>query len=321
MKISFVIPCYRSENTIEQVVAEIIDVVSMRPEDEYEVVLINDCSPDDVYSVICRMAKDNSKIKVVNFVRNFGKASAVLAGFRVATGDVIVNLDDDGQCPVEHVWKLIDALDEKIDIAMADYTAKAESLYKRLGSRANAYLMNILLDQPPGIKTSNFWVIKKFVAKGMTEYTNPFPNLQGLLFQISHNIVLIPMQERERLDDKESGFTLLKSIRLVIDGCVNFSIKPLRAASFLGLAISVCGFLYGIILVVQKVMNPSVLIGYSSLMVTILFVGGVIMILLGIVGEYLGRLLVSVNNSPQYIVRDTINIMQKDEDDTELVKK
>lgn len=321
MKLSFVIPCYRSENTIEPVVNEIKTLMSARPGNEHEIILINDCSPDNVYRVISGLAEKNSQIKVINFARNFGKASAVLAGFRVASGDVIVNLDDDGQCPLDYTWELIDALDEKYDISMAAYTVKSERLYKRIGSRANAYLMSLLLEQPSHVKTSNFWAVKKFVAKEMTRYTNPFPNLQGLLFQISHNIVLIPMEERHRLDDNASGFTLLKSAKLVLDGCVNFSIKPLRVASFLGLMVSVFGFIYGAILIFQKIVNPDIPTGYSSLMVTLLFIGGAIMILLGIIGEYLGRVLVSINSSPQYIVRDTINIVQKDDDDTTLVKK
>ena len=129
------------------------------------------------------------------------------------------------------------------------------------------------------------------------------------------------MEERNRFDDNVSGFTLLKSAKLVLDGCINFSIKPLRVASFLGFSISGFGFVYGIVLILKKIMNPNILIGYSSLMVTVLFIGGVIMILLGIIGEYLGRLLVSINNSPQYIVRDTINIVQKEDDDTILAKK
>ena len=321
MKISFVIPCYRSEKTIEHVVNEINSVMSERPKNAYEIILVNDCSPDNVYSIISKLAKENSQIKVINFARNFGKASAVLAGFRVGSGDIIVNLDDDGQCPLNYTGELIDALGEKYDISMAAYTVKSESLYKRIGSRANAYLMSLLLDQPPNVKTSNFWAVKKFVAKEMTRYTNPFPNLQGLLFQISHNIVLIPIEERKRFDDNVSGFTLLKSAKLVLDGCINFSIKPLRVASFLGFLISGFGFVYGIVLILKKIMNTNILIGYSSLMVTVLFIGGVIMILLGIIGEYLGRLLVSINNSPQSIVRDTINIAQKEDDDTILAKK
>lgn len=170
MKISFVIPCYRSEKTIEHVVDEINVVMSERPKNAYEIILVNDCSPDNVYSIISELAKENSQIKVINFARNFGKASAVLAGFRVASGDIIVNLDDDGQCPLNYTGELIDALGEKYDISMAAYTVKLESLYKRIGSRANAYLMSLLLDQPPNVKTSNFWAVKKFVAKEMIRY-------------------------------------------------------------------------------------------------------------------------------------------------------
>ena len=311
MLISFVIPCYRSEKTISGVIDEIEATMSLRPENSYEIVCVNDCSPDDVYNVLREIASKNQRVKVVNFAKNFGKASAVLAGYAKVSGDIVVSLDDDGQCPVNQTWDLIDALSEEHDIAIADYPKKKESVFKRFGSAVNASMMNFLIEQPNGIVMNNFYAMRRFIAEEMTRYKNPYPSLHPLLVQATHSFVMVPMEERERADDKSSGFTFWKSFRLMINGFTNFSVKPLRIAMFLGMIVALIGFVYAIYLVIRRVINPEMVAGYASTMAVILLVGGVIMVLLGIIGEYLGRLYICVNNGPQYVVKDTINFERK----------
>lgn len=308
MKISFVIPCYRSEDTIRDVLQEIRDVMSIRPEYDYETVCVNDCSPDNVYGVLCDIASNDDKLVVVNFSRNFGKASAVLAGCNQATGDYIVSLDDDGQCPVDKTWDLVDALiNDECDIAMADYPVKKESLIKRLGSKVNNSVMKMLIYQPDDVVMNNFLAMKRFVAEEITKYTNPYPCLHPLFLQATHSIKMIPMEERDRFDGKASGFTFIKSFMLMINGFTNFSVKPLRMASVLGAIVALCGFIYGIVTVINKLINPNVYAGYTSIMAVLLFIGGILMILLGIIGEYIGRIYICINNAPQYIVKNVVN--------------
>lgn len=307
MIISFVIPCYRSEKTIEGVIDEIIQVMSIRPHIDFEIICVNDYSPDDVYLVLQRIADKVSKVKVINFAKNFGKASAILAGYSKCQGDVIITLDDDGQCPVDKTWDLVDALDESYDMAMADYPEKKESLFKRIGSKVNHSMMNFLIDQPEGICMNNFSATKRFVAEEMTEYKNPYPALHPLVLQATHSFKMISMEERCRADDNASGFTFWKSFCLMINGFTNFSVKPLRLATLLGFISAIVGFIYVIYLVIIRLVNPEMVAGYASLMAILLLIGGIIMILLGIIGEYLGRIYICINKSPQYVIRDNIN--------------
>ncbi len=313
MLISFVIPCYRSETTIEKVIAEIAVTMALREDNDFEIICVNDCSPDKVYEVLTRISSKNPKVKIINFSRNFGKAAAVLAGYARCRGEVVVSLDDDGQCPVDKTWELVDALNDNCDLSIADYPQKKESAFKRFGSAVNSSVMNFLIKQPENITINNFWAMKRFVAEEMIKYKNSYPALHPLLVQTTHSIIMVPMEERNRADNNKTGFTFWKSFKLMINGFTNFSVVPLRLASVMGLMIAIVGFIYGLIVIIRKIVNPDILIGYSSLMAVLLFIGGIIMILLGVIGEYLGRIYVCINKAPQYVVKDTINLYDNEE--------
>lgn len=311
--LSFVIPCYRSENTIEKVIAEIISVVSQKPEYDYEIIAVNDCSPDNVYSVLLKLADENEKIKIIDFSKNFGKHSAVLAGMELASGDFIVGLDDDGQCPVNRLWDLLEPVENgSFDYSMADYPVLKESGIKRIGSKINSLMSRILVGRPKGLYFSNFYLMKKFVAKEMVKYKNPYPYLEGLTIRTTLNIVTVPMEERERFEGT-GHYTLRKSLALWFNGFTAFSIIPLRIASILGFVVAALGFFFGLFVVIRKVLNPSIAVGYSSTISVILFIGGIIMIMLGLIGEYLGRIYISLNSSPQYVIKETVNFKNKED--------
>lgn len=307
--ISFVIPCYRSEKTINMVIDEIIDTVSQRPEFSYEVITVNDFSPDGVYDVLKNLAEVNHRIKVISFSKNMGKHAAVLAGYAVAQGEFVVDLDDDFQSPANELWKLMQpVLDDECDYATAKYPEKKEAPLRVLGSDLNLFMSTLLLDKPKGLRFENFSVMKHFVCQEIIKYTNPYPYLEGLVLRVTGRIKTVDMAQRERGDDKSTGFTLQKCLSLWANGLTAFSVRPLRVASFLGAGFAVCGFLWGISTIVHKIVNPSVLAGYSSVLAAILLSSGIIMILLGLIGEYLGRIYICINDSPQYVIKETINI-------------
>lgn len=307
-KISFVIPCYGSENTIEFVINEINDVMKQRSEMYcYEIIAINDKSKDNVLSVLKNIAKKDTRVKVINLAKNFGKHSAVMAGFANVTGDYIVCLDDDGQCPMDRLWDLIKPLeDDKADYTMADYNHKKQSFFKNLGSALNSKISHILLNKPKDMNFSNFKAMKRFIVDEMVKYENPYPYLEGLTLRTTDNIETIPMEERERVAGTGS-FTLRKSIALWMNGFTAFSVKPLRLATILGLICAFIGFIFGIVIVIRKMVNPAIPMGYSSIMAILLFIGGMIMLMLGLIGEYIGRIYISLNKSPQYIIKEKIN--------------
>lgn len=306
-KISFVIPCYRSENTIRVVIEGIVDKIKERPEYDYEIIAINDCSTDNTFQVLRTIAKENPKVKVINLTCNVGKHAAILAGYQFIDGDYVVNLDDDGQCPIEELWNLLLPLEQGHDMSMAKYPYKKQSLLKNCGSCVNNLVSQIMLEKPKDLVFTNFLARQMYICRAMAEYSNTFPYLEGLTLKITRDIVMVPMDEMERLDGV-SGYSLKKSIQLLANGLTAFSAKPLRIASVMGIGVAVIGFFYGILTIIRKLMYPNISVGYSSIIVAIMFCSGVIMILLGIVGEYVGRIYISVNEYAQYVIKETINL-------------
>lgn len=305
--ISFIIPCYRSEKTIEAVLDEILEIMSQKEEYTYEMITINDGSPDNVLAVLERRARANTQIKVIDFAKNMGKHSALMAGYRKSKGDIIVCVDDDFQCPVDKLWDLIEPLNKGYDVSIAKYGMKKESLFRNLGSYLNGEMAHSLIQKPKELQLSNFLAMKRFIVEEIINYHNPYPYIDGLILRATNKIVNVEMKDRERLDGK-SGYTLRKLISQTLNGFTAFSIKPLRISTVIGIFCAIIGFLATVYTVINKFIHPDIMLGYSSLMAVILFIGGMIMLMLGLIGEYVGRIYISINNSPQYVIRKTMNI-------------
>jgi undecaprenyl-phosphate 4-deoxy-4-formamido-L-arabinose transferase len=306
-KLSFVIPCYGSEKTIQAVVGEIRDWICANSSWGYEIIAVNDNSPDGVGSVLRGMAASDHRLKVIELAMNRGKHAAMMAGYRYATGDLIVNLDDDGQCPLDQLSLLLDAVSSGADIALAYYPQKKQSAFKNFGSKINEWMAQSLIGQPKKLQISNFSVIRRFVLEEIVRYKNPYPYMNGLFLRSTAHIVNVEMEERERAAGV-SGYTFKKSLSLWLNGFTAFSVKPLRIATVIGALCAFLGFLFGFWVVVRKVCNPDILAGYSSMMALLLFIGGIIMLMLGLIGEYIGRIYICINQSPQYVIRQIINI-------------
>ncbi len=309
-RISFVIPCYRSEKTIREVIGEIIRVVSEKKEYDYEVICVNDCSPDQVGSVITQLAESNPKIKYIEFVKNKGKHAAILAGHAFVTGEFVVDMDDDCQSPVYELWRLLTPVEnDECDVATANYFKKKESLFKRFGSWINMKTSTIMLDKPKGMIIDNFSVMKRLISDEIIKYKNPYPYFEGLVFSITKRVNVVMMEQRERGDDNRTGYTFIKSLALWSNGLTAFSVKPLRIASVAGLIFAIAGFLWGISIIIRKLVFDSILVmGYSSLAAIMLFSSGLMMLMLGMLGEYIGRIYISINSQPQYTIKNIKNV-------------
>lgn len=304
--VSFVIPCYRSENTLEHVVAEIRDKMNSLAEYGYEVILVNDCSPDGTLAVIRRLCEADDRVKGISFSRNFGQHSALMAGLRQSTGDYVVCLDDDGQTPADEVDKLLSKLDEGFDAVYARYEHKQHSAFRNLGSKVNEMMTRIMLDKPRELYVSSYFAVRRFVVDDMIRYENSYPYVIGLVLRATKNITNVTVQHRER-EEGSSGYTVRKLLGLWFNGFTAFSVKPLRIATTVGVISASIGFLYGIYTIIKRLINPAVPMGFSALMAALVFFGGMIMILLGLIGEYIGRIYISMNNSPQYVIRERMN--------------
>ena len=169
-------------------------------------------------------------------------------------------------------------------------------------------MVDWLIEPPKGVTVENFFVIRRYVCDEILRYPNPYPYVSGLLMRATHRIKMIPMEERERGDGKATGFTFKKSFSLFSNGLTAFSVKPLRIAAVVGVIFALLGFAFGLFVIIRKLVHPEIMMGYSSLMAVQLFSSGVIMLILGMIGEYIGRIYISLNRSPQYVVRETINL-------------
>ncbi len=306
MLVSFVIPCYKSADTIGSVVDNILQL-SLEDGAKKQIVLVNDGSGPETFDAIRSLTEAHDNIIGVDLAKNRGQQSAIMAGFHHAEGDIIVVSDDDGQTPVEAVPDMIRKLDEDdLDVVCARYVDRGKrSLFRRLGSWVNDMMVKYFLEKPDDINTSVFFTARRFVIDEMMRYQNPYPSMEGLLLRTTYRIGNIDLQQKERLSG-ESGYNFRRLFALWLTGVTTFSIKPLRFAAFAGILFALVGFVVIIILVIEKFVVPDVSLGWTSLIATNLLVGGVILLVLGVIGEYIGRIYLSLNKSPQYVERTVI---------------
>lgn len=306
--ISFVIPCYRSQATLPSVIREIQETMEGLRQYTYEVVLVNDCSPDDTFETIRELCRENANITGINLAKNFGQHSALMAGFHQIKGDIVVCLDDDGQTPADEVGKLLEGIEKGADVVYAKYAHKHHSGFRNWGSHVNELMTRVMLGKPKDLYVSSYFAARRFVVDEMIKYEYPYPYVIGLVLRTTKNIVNVEVNHRDRLEGT-SGYTLGKLLNLWFNGFTAFSVKPLRIATVTGAGCALLGFAYGIYTIIKKIfINPPGLVtGFSALMSVLVFMGGMLMLMLGLVGEYMGRMYISMNRSPQYVVREIVN--------------
>lgn len=302
--LSIIIPVYNSEKTIETVVIKLDEV--LKKHINYEVILVNDGSKDNSYNMCKELANKFKNIKFINLSKNFGQHNAILAGLHFATGEYIVFMDDDLQTPPEELSKLINKIREGYDVVYANYLEKKHSFFRNIGTRINNLMAEIMLGKPKNLDTSSYFIIRKYIAKELLKYEGPYPYLAGLIFRSTDNVAKVEITHNERSAGK-SNYSFLKLFKLWLNGFTNFSIKPLRVSFFLGILLSLVGFLFIIGLVIRRFVDPNVFIGWTSIIVTILFFSGIQLILVGLAGEYIGRVFLSQNKQPQYIIKEKFN--------------
>ena len=307
MKISFVIPCYRSEHTIQVVVDEIKQKMQTLVKYDYEIILVNDCSPDATFSVIRKLCAENDNIIGINHAKNFGQHAALMAGFHFVSGDIVVCLDDDGQTPADEVDKLLDKIDEGYDVVYAKYEHKQHSGFRNWGSHVNKVMTEVMLGKPKELYISSYFAARRYIVDEMLNYKGSYPYVIGLVLRTTKNICNVSVNHRERMEG-ESGYSIRKLLGLWMNGFTSFSILPLRIASFGGALIALIGFICAICVIVLKFTSSYRVLGWSSMISVLLILGGLILLVLGLIGEYVGRIYISINNSPQYVIKEVVGI-------------
>ena len=315
MLISFVIPCYRSVDTLPHVVADIQELVSSRDGYEAEIILVNDCSPDDTFKCIRELTETYDNVIGIDIAKNRGQQNAMMAGFHYTSGELIIGCDDDGQTPVETAFQMIDLLEEEdYDVVCAKYRDRGHrSLFRRLGTWADRKMVKVFLEKPDEFNTAIYFVARRFVIEEIMQYSNPYPYWTGLLLRTTHNIGNVETVQKDRLAGT-SNYNFRKLISLWINGLTSCSVKPLRFAALLGALMALAGFVIIIILVILKLVSGFSM-GWTSIIATNILVGGVIMLMLGMIGEYIGRIYLSMNKEPQYVIRRVIDRKNRSADE------
>ena len=302
-KVSFVIPCYRSEHTVAAVAAEIRATMAALPRYTWEIVLVNDCSPDGTFRVIRALAEKDAHITAVDLAKNFGQHAALMCGMRHTDGDVVVCLDDDGQTPADEVGKLLEKLDEGYDVVYASYEVKQESGFRRFGSEVNRRMTEIMLSKPRELELTSYFAARRFIIDEMLRYEHCYPYVMGLVLRSTKRICNVPVRHRAR-ESGSSGYTLSKLMGLWMNGFTSFSVKPLRIAAYAGAFTALLGFVYALVAVIRYFTVHMAPQGWTTTTVLLLIVGGLNLLMLGLVGEYVGRVFMCVNATPQYVERE-----------------
>ena len=299
--LSFVIPLFQSADTIANLVH---DIEGVQVEGGHEIVLVNDGSSDKT-SEVCRelVRRARVPITVVEHARNFGEHNAVLTGWRHARGAYLVNLDDDGQNPPAEAIRLWrHAKEHGLDVVFGHYKQKQHAAWRNLGSWFTNKMTDWAVDKPTGFYLSSFRCVSAFAAQGVVSYAGPYPYIDGLLLQVTQRIGSLEVQHLPR-QAGHSTYTLRRLIRLWLSAWVNFSVLPLRVATLLGLALAVAGLLGFGIVVYWWFTNQGPPLGWGSIMAALLVFSGTQLVLLGIIGEYLGRMFLTINQRPQAVIR------------------
>lgn len=305
--ISFVIPVYNSEKLIGEVVGRIRDTMEcLADQYAYECILVNDGSRDRSDEACRQLCAHDPHLTFLNLSRNFGQSNAIMAGFHAAKGDYIISLDDDLQTPPEEAPKLIRAIEEHQYDVVFGRCVKKQAGYRNFGSRLNSLMTVLMIDKPPDLEISSYFIVRRYVVERVVQYTHPYPYILGLFLGITRNIGNVDIRHMPR-QEGSSNYTLRALVKKWMDGLINFSVRPLRVASMTGFTISFISFLLLAALIVQKILHPHVQMGWTSIVAVILFLGGLQLVALGLLGEYVGRTYICINGAPQYIVKEKIS--------------
>lgn len=296
--ISIIIPTYKGSKTLTKLVEELmVTFINFK----IEIVLINDFSPDDTHEqCISLLEKYPDKITYLKFSKNFGEHSAVMAGLKYSEGDLVIIMDDDYQNPPSEALNLLEySLKNNYDVVFTKYLIKKDSWFRNLISKIANVSAEFLLKKPGSIYFSSFKSIKKNIVNEIVKYTGPFPYIDGLILSITQNIGSFEVKHEERVIGK-SGYNFYKLIKHYGNLTTNFSTIPIHLFSILGLIIIVLSIFFIISIVIEKIINPSIPQGYSTILTAVFFFAGVQLLFLGLIGEYVGKILKNVNKENQY---------------------
>lgn len=304
MKISFVIPCYNTGKIIYEIIDEIEQYMKNRSDGFYEIILVNDASPlKETLDILKDVVNKRKNIILVDLVKNSGQPNAIIAGCRIASGDYIMTSDDDGQTPLSALDSFFEKLNEGYDVVCARYTVRErKSVFRAFGSIINKKMSDFLIPRPDNLYMSTIFLARKYVIDEVIKYDQPYAYISGLLLRVTQNIANVDVKQKKRNEGK-SGYTVKKLVSLWLNGFTAFSIKPLRLADIIGGIFALSGMVMAIVTVIRRIMYNDIIQGWSSLMAMMLVSSGLTLVVLGIIGEYIGRIYMCINKTPQSVIK------------------
>jgi glycosyltransferase involved in cell wall biosynthesis len=304
--VSIVVPVYGSEAILPHLVDRVQSAMrASHAPVSYELILVNDVSPDGSWEVIKRLSAQYAFVKGICLTKNVGQHNATMAGLRHVKGEIVVIMDDDLQHPPEAILSLIDAIRADYDVCYTKYTNRQHEIWKKIGSWFNDRVATLLLKKPRGLYLSSFKALHRRIADEIIKYDGPYAYVDGLILDITRRITVVAIQHQQRFIG-EGNYDLRRSLSLWLKMATSFSVFPLRLATALGLLMTAISAIAVTTIVVRKLLHPELQAGWASLIATILFVGGIQTFCLGMLGEYLGRAYLKLNKKPQFVVREMV---------------
>ncbi|MFZ5523403.1 MAG: glycosyltransferase family 2 protein [Pseudomonadota bacterium] len=304
-RLSIVVPVYCSATILPQLVKQIsAEMENEQLSDNFELILVNDASPDDSWQVIHSLADSYTYIKGISLRRNFGQHNAIMAGLNHVSGKFVVLMDDDLQHPPRAIGDMLRALDEGYDVCYTKYLNRRHAAWKKLGSNFNNWVATHLLGKPKGLYLSSFKAMSRDVAQEIIKYDGPYAYVDGLILDVTRSITTIDIEHQPR-HAGEGNYNLRRSLSLWLKMATSFSVLPLRIATYAGFVLAALSSAMIVFVIVQKILHPELPAGWTSLIATVLFIGGVQTLCIGMIGEYLGRTYLKLNHKPQFVVAAT----------------
>jgi polyisoprenyl-phosphate glycosyltransferase len=302
-KISIVIPVYNSANTLADLFFQISNQLS---DVKHEIIYVNDNSIDNSWEEIKKISIENKNVISLNLAKNFGQDCAIMAGLHNVSGEYVIIMDDDLQHNPSDIIRLkLVIIRNDVDVCYARFDKKQQTLIKNIGSWLNDKVANIVIRKPKDIYLSPFKILKLSLVKKIIQYDGPYPYIDGLIFRYTSNVTSINVEHHKRLSGL-GNYSISKSISVWLRVLTNFSIIPLRLSTIFGMCSAVLGFFLGIYYIILHFLGVVEPEGWRSLFVSILFIGGIQLMALGIIGEYVGRSFLYQSREPQFIIKEII---------------
>lgn len=299
MLISIVIPVYNSSRLDE--ITRRIDAVFANLSEEHEIIFVDDFSTSvDVWATLTRLAAEHQSVRAIQLTRNFGQHEATLCGLKESRGDLVITMDDDLQHSPEEIPRFLALKD--FDIVLAQLKNKQHSLFKRLVSRIKGIFDQIIIDKPKGVLLSSYRMLSRMVVDGMLSINTPHPFIPSLIFHVSHNVTGLEVEHHER-QGARSGYTFWKLFRVFTNLVINNSSLVLRLVGYLGIVLAGISFLMALLTIYMRLMHEIAIIGWASLFAALLLIGGLLLFSMGLMGEYLIRIIETSEAKPTFFVR------------------